>query len=450
MPYASNSNAVLFDNCNNLQNLTVLLEVGSDISTVYNSGWTLQLNCFPPPGHVCQTIQVNWLQFVVFVQNGVLQWGVQYWAYGATAWPPGVNAQEGTSPWLPCWPTYSLATFATGLSGDTLPSGSLVQILLGTDSNGGIETATFTYIDPEGGTQTGVFVAPVVHPICAFEVNFGGILLKPWNGIAVFKPQVPDALIRYSVSPGELSVQSAALGSVCGEAGPLTGETSNMVYSDIINGAPGSTVTQALQTPQQLPPFVTPSKLTFCPQQIETDSPQQTVMVVVGPGITVTGISLITVFDAPQFICVPPPGASQLDLQDGVLVITVWSHPTVVGPRNAQLQIAISDGSTLVVELYGMGVAVPVPLLTVSPGSLLFTTKSVTNHTVTLTNPGTAPLTIMSIVIDGSSSFTFGTTCNVGPSGGILNPGQQCTITVAHRGAVDGTANPRHYPQCSG
>jgi hypothetical protein len=108
-----------------------------------------------------------------------------------------------------------------------------------------------------------------------------------------------------------------------------------------------------------------------------------------------------------------------------VLVSTVWSHPTVVGPRNAQLQIAHNSvGSPLIVELKGTGDATPLPLLTVSPDSLLFTTKSITNHTVTLTNPGTAPLTTHSIAIDGPSGFTFGTTCNVGPSGGILNPGQ--------------------------
>jgi hypothetical protein len=33
MPYASNNNAVLIDNCNNLQNLSVLLEVTEDIAT---------------------------------------------------------------------------------------------------------------------------------------------------------------------------------------------------------------------------------------------------------------------------------------------------------------------------------------------------------------------------------------------------------------------------------
>jgi hypothetical protein len=33
MPYASNNNAVLIDSCNNLQNLSVLLEVTEDLAT---------------------------------------------------------------------------------------------------------------------------------------------------------------------------------------------------------------------------------------------------------------------------------------------------------------------------------------------------------------------------------------------------------------------------------
>ena len=52
MPFASNNNAVLINNCNNLQNLSVLLEVTEDIATTSGSGWSLQLNCFPPPGAV--------------------------------------------------------------------------------------------------------------------------------------------------------------------------------------------------------------------------------------------------------------------------------------------------------------------------------------------------------------------------------------------------------------
>jgi hypothetical protein len=43
--------------------------------------------------------------------------------------------------------------------------------------------------------------------------------------------------------------------------------------------------------------------------------------------------------------------------------------------------------------------------------------------------------------VSGASDFTFGSTGDVGPSGGILNPGGQCTITVAFHGVVDRDAN---------
>ncbi len=82
MPYASNNNAVLIDNCNNLENLSVLLEITEDVATTDGSGWSFQLNCYPPPGQYCQTSQVNWMQYVVYVQNGNLTYEVQYWSYG--------------------------------------------------------------------------------------------------------------------------------------------------------------------------------------------------------------------------------------------------------------------------------------------------------------------------------------------------------------------------------
>lgn len=248
MPYASNNNAVLIDSCNNLQNLSVLLEVTEDLATTNGGGWSLQLNCYAPPGQYCQTSQVNVFQYIVIVQGGILQYYIQYWAFGTSAWPSGYNPQPGTSPWLPCWAhDYGIApTFATGINGDTLPRESKLQIALGTNADGGVTTATFTYTDPDGNDQTGVWKAPAVHPIVAFELNFVG----PPGGNANFTQGLTNSrgIIYYSISSGQLSVQNGGPGSACGEPGAVTGETSNMSYSDI-NGAPASTVTQILQQP---------------------------------------------------------------------------------------------------------------------------------------------------------------------------------------------------------
>jgi hypothetical protein len=247
MTYASNTNAVLIDGCNNLQNLSVFLEVTEDISTTDGGGWSLQLNCYPPAGEYCQTSQVNWFQYIVIVQGGNLSYYIQYWANGVGSWPSGYTPQPGTSPWLPCWPhDYGTAPNFASINGDTLPRGSKLQIALETNESGGVDKATFTYTDPDGNDHPAVFNFPAVHPIVACELNFVG----PPGGVANFTQGLTNSrgIIYYSVSPGQLSVQNGGPGAACGEQGWFTAETSNMTYSDI-NDAPGRTVTQILQQP---------------------------------------------------------------------------------------------------------------------------------------------------------------------------------------------------------
>jgi hypothetical protein len=247
MPYASNNNAVLIDGCNNLENLQVLLEITEDLATTDGGGWSLQLNCYAPPGQYCQTSQVNWLQFIVIAQGGSLAYYIQYWAIGASTWPTGYNPVAGTSPWLPCWAhDFGYAPVFASISGDTLPRQSLLKIALATDGNGGVTTATFTYTDPDVNDHVGVWQAPAVHPISAFELNFVG----PPGGAANFTQGLTNSrgILFYTVSSGQLSVQSGGVGAACGETPTITAETSNMTYSDIA-GAPAGTVTQMLQQP---------------------------------------------------------------------------------------------------------------------------------------------------------------------------------------------------------
>ncbi len=246
MPYASNNNAVLINDCNNLQNLSVFLEVTEDIATTTGSGWSLQLNCYPPVGQYCQTSQINWLQYIVIVQGGSLAYYIQYWALGESVWPSGYTPQPGTTPWLPCWAhDYGNAPIFASISGDTLPAGSKLQIALNTNDSG-VASVTFTYTDRDGNTHPATWTSPAVHPIDACELNFVG----PPGGTANFTQGLTNSrgIIYYSVSSGQLSVQSGGPGSACGEYGAVTAETSNMSYSDI-NGAPASTVTQILQQP---------------------------------------------------------------------------------------------------------------------------------------------------------------------------------------------------------
>ena len=249
MPYASNNNAVLIDSCKSLQNLSALLEVTEDIATTDGNGWSLQLQCYPPPGEYCQTSQLTVLQYMVIVQGGSLAYYIQYWANGSSIWPSGYTPIGGTSPWLPCWShDYGNAPTFASISGDTLPRESTLQVALGTDDSGGVSSVTFTYTDPDGNGHSAVFNPPAlaVHPVVACELN----LVGPPGGAANFTQGLTNSrgIIYYSVSSGQLSVQNGGPGAACGEGGYFTAETSNMSYSDI-NGAPASTVTQILQQP---------------------------------------------------------------------------------------------------------------------------------------------------------------------------------------------------------
>jgi hypothetical protein len=248
MTYASNNNAVLIDGCNNLQNLKVSLGVIENVATTDGSGWSLQLNCYPPPGEYCQTSQVNIVQYIVYVQGGSLAYEIQYWAGGASTWPPGYTPQPGTTPWLPCWANdYYLSSPFASINGDTLPRNSQLDIALVTNRSGGVTQVNFTYTDPNGKEHPAQFNPPAVLPIVACTLNFvgpgGGANANFTQGLASSRGS-----IYYSVSSGQLSVQNGGAGAACGESGYGTAETSNMTYSDIY-GAPAALVTQVLQQP---------------------------------------------------------------------------------------------------------------------------------------------------------------------------------------------------------
>jgi hypothetical protein len=49
---AGANNAVLIDNCQNLSNLTVQLQVTEDLITLEDTGFSVQLNCYPQIGAI--------------------------------------------------------------------------------------------------------------------------------------------------------------------------------------------------------------------------------------------------------------------------------------------------------------------------------------------------------------------------------------------------------------
>ena len=181
-----------------------------------------------------------------------------------------------------------------------------------------------------------------------------------------------------------------------------------------------------------------PSALAFAPLDVGTTSPQQVVtMTVIGNAqLAITAIALLDATGAAStdFVSVPPPGspppAGSILVQDNELNITVWCRPGRAGALKATLQISHNQaGSPIVIQLSGTGNLVPIPVLSFSPTILVFDKTRPTNHTVTLGNKGTAPLTISSIVI-ADPNYSMNDSCNAGGAPRTLQPGQQCTVNV--------------------
>ena len=244
MPFLSSSNnAVLFNGCQSLQNLVMTLNVTQALVTVGDTGFSLQLNCYPQPGSLSQFQTLNWFQYIIYVSGGNLWWEIQYWALGASTWPSGYTPNPNTTPWLPAFPSdYHLTSFGSAPS-NQIPAGSVMQIALTTDTSGNVTKASFSVTDPHGNVSSDSFSFPTgtQFPISGFQLN----LVGP-GGLSPSTFTSGAGNIAYNVSPGTLSVQPGPVGSSCGQySGAITGETSNAVYGDI-TPASGSSVGQTL------------------------------------------------------------------------------------------------------------------------------------------------------------------------------------------------------------
>ncbi|PYU91478.1 MAG: hypothetical protein DMG25_14595, partial [Acidobacteria bacterium] len=118
--------------------------------------------------------------------------------------------------------------------------------------------------------------------------------------------------------------------------------------------------------------------------------------------------------------------------------INVTFRPAATGTRTGTLTVTDNaSGSPQTASLTGTGVA---PAATLSPTSLTFASQDVgatsAPQAVTLSNPGSGPLSISSIAITGANSGDFAQTNNCGSS---VAAGAKCTINVTFRPTATGT-----------
>ncbi len=218
-------------------------------------------------------------------------------------------------------------------------------------------------------------------------------------------------------------------------AAPGINHGSLVLTDDALNATPSTNQTVLLNgtglgagTPQAV---LSPVSVSFGSITTGTTSAAQTVTLS-NPGtaaLSITSIS-ITGTNLAQFAQTSTCGAS-LAIGSSC-TISVTFTPAAVASYSAAISVADNaTGSPQTVSLTGSGIAPAAPQAVLSPASLPFgsltTGTTSAAQTVTLSNPGTAALSITGISITGANTAQFAQTSNCGAS---LAAGASCVISI--------------------
>jgi hypothetical protein len=210
-----------------------------------------------------------------------------------------------------------------------------------------------------------------------------------------------------------------------------------LTITDNSNGVAGSTQTVALSGTSTVPvASVSPASLTFASQGQGTTSASQAVTLsnTGNSPLTIANIAITINFGETNNCAGTIAGG-------GSCTINVTFAPTTTGALSGTLTISDNSngvaGSTQTVSLSGTGTGVPIaslnPSTSLSVGAVAITTTS-TSQPVTLSNTGSAPLTITSVAV----STSYAQTNNCGSS---LAAGSSCTINVTFTPTAPGPLN---------
>jgi hypothetical protein len=203
---------------------------------------------------------------------------------------------------------------------------------------------------------------------------------------------------------------------------------------DVAAGDQGENLVSILLNQTPPPISVAPKSLTFANQLVGTSSATQPITITNG-GTAATTIGVAVSGDFTQANTCP---VSPATLATGAnCTVNVSFKPTATGMRNGAITVTHKlAGSPLRVALSGTGVA---PVVTLGGNSIGFGNQSVGTTSsvqmVSLTNTGTAALTITSISITGTNAGDFAQT---NTCGGSVAAGANCSIGVTFKPTATG------------
>jgi uncharacterized repeat protein (TIGR01451 family) len=337
------------------------------------------------------------------------------------------------------------------ISGDTLGPGEWATIsLVFHPTAAGAQSADLTipsndpdenpvYVHLVGtGTRPDISVTPET-------VDFGDVPLDTESApqtVTVKNTGNSDLTIgTLDISDGQFTIDS---GDISGDTlGPDESADISLVFKPTATGPQEAILTIPSNDPDDNPVYVhlignatkpeisaEPDSVDFDSVPVGTESAPQTVTVRnIGDADLI--ISSLTI-DDPQFAFADPftddISGQTLAPGDSATIHLVFK-PTAAGPQTGKLTITSNDieDSPLDISLYGNAT---VPLISIEPASINFGKVLVdttsTTRTVTITNAGTASLTILNLTISDSQFSLASTSDNI--SGLTLAPSEFVTI----------------------
>ena len=288
---------------------------------------------------------------------------------------------------------------------------------------------------PFTGAGVGLQFAGVLNggeaPLVISAINVTG----PNSGDFALSGQT--ACIAKSITPGPTTQCSFEVGFT-----PSTNAFESAFVS-VTDNAPGSPQILELRGLPSGPPSasISPASYDFGSQPESTSSDGQTIAFsnTGGQPLTLSGFSIggpdAAQFSEPESTCF----SGVMLASGGSCTVQVLFGPKAVGAFQAELDFTDDSGnvanSKQVVPLSGTGIA-SAPVANIAPVSLGFGIQIVATssapESVTLTNKGSAALSVSGIAVTGANAADFaiamGGTCPAG--GGTVAIGSSCTVAV--------------------
>jgi hypothetical protein len=317
---------------------------------------------------------------------------------------------------------------------------------------------------PQSVSLTGSGVAPVV--------NFGGTTTLSYSGQPLGTTSAAQSVTLTNTGNAALTITSIAItGANSGDfaetntcpVNPTTlaagancnisitfdpkaigARTASLAVTDDASGSPQSISLTGTGTPAAPVVGLSPTSLTFSGQLVGTTSAAQSITLtnIGNAALTITSIAMAGANSgdfAETNTC--PTGPATLAAGSDC-AISVTFMPTATGSRNASVTITDNAAnSPQSVLLTGTGTA---PIVSLGgTTSLNFGNEPVGStsaaQTITLSNTGTGPLTILSIAVTGANSGDFAETNTCPASNSTLAAGANCTISVTFKPTSTGS-----------